>query len=399
MLNIKTATGFNDVLDGKVKTDSGAFAEIEQKMQKQPDGTLQAIWEPPDTPNPPPDGWNPDNEDDIVDFVSMCDAMADLYDPTKQPPAVLWEQLQPWAEDKANHLDTLRAQGYQVFWWSVAQHHDIPIWTSNQSILPTCVGWATTQAYKAVSLYQKMMHPLSYVDINPIALWLVAKSWHWWGGASIYHLMNQGMVVGNFPVADVGEHNALVQPPPTHWSINGGHPQGTLATQEVQDIVNAARPSAALHQFGACVLSGSQNTGTVHSAALAERIMLCCRAGLAVVIGNYHAVRSRTTDSNNMRVGIISGMWSHATTIDAYVKVNGTEYVHVTNSHGNIYGSGDRFGAPVYGFWLDMPRLIAYCAPSPTNNLLRPNAYAIYRVETPVRDWDGIVPATVKIGE
>ena len=44
MLNVKTATGFSEPLDLKVKTADGTLADVQQVKTKKSDGTWEMVW-------------------------------------------------------------------------------------------------------------------------------------------------------------------------------------------------------------------------------------------------------------------------------------------------------------------------------------------------------------------
>jgi hypothetical protein len=135
-----------------------------------------------------------------------------------------------------------------------------------------------------------------------------------------------------------------------------------------------------LHQFGACRLQGKD---------LVSKIILCLRAGLVVCIGNSVRVSGCTVDKNNMRVAALGGMWAHATLLDGYIVVNGTVYLHWTNSHGHRYKSKDRFNSPESGCWMTVETLERFCGGRYAD------AFCIYRAEAPIdTERQDFTPAT-----
>jgi hypothetical protein len=156
----------------------------------------------------------------------------------------------------------------------------------------------------------------------------------------------------------------------------------TNLTKDTISRIQSATDDARLHQFGAVRLPGKGK-------ALAEKIVLCLRAGLVVPIGNAVRVSGSKTDHNGMRVATLGGSWMHATLFDGYVVVNGTVYVHWTNSHGNRYTGSDKFGSPESGCWMTLDQLIVFC------NGKYADAFCIYRSEAPVNhDRQDFTPAT-----
>ena len=173
-----------------------------------------------------------------------------------------------------------------------------------------------------------------------------------------------GNQLGNYPVQLVGAYS-------------------TNLTNEVKRKIEAAADGAKLHQFGACRLPG---TGK----ALAIIIVLCLRAGMVVPIGNSVRVSGCKTDKNGMRCAILGGNWAHATVLDGYVVVNGTVYLHWTNSHGDRYKGADRFDSPESGCWMTLDQLIQFCSGRYAD------AFCIYRAEASTdTDRVSFAPATV----
>jgi hypothetical protein len=89
-----------------------------------------------------------------------------------------------------------------------------------------------------------------------------------------------------------------------------------------------------------------------------------------------------------MRVATLGGTWAHATLLDGYVVVNGTVYLHWTNSHGHRYKGADRFDAPESGCWMTMDTLTQFCGGRYVD------AFCIYRAEAPVAEREDFTPAT-----
>jgi len=169
---------------------------------------------------------------------------------------------------------------------------------------------------------------------------------------SMSKVLMGGNQMGNYPVANVGVYS-------------------TNLTREVRSKIESATEAAKLHQFGACRLPGSGRS-------LADKIVLCVRAGLVVPIGNSVRVSGCKTDSNGMRVATLGGNWSHATLLDGYAFVNGTVYVHWTNSHGDRYKGADKYDSPESGCWMTFDQLVAFC------NGRYSDAFCIYRSEATV---------------
>ena len=215
-------------------------------------------------------------------------------------------------------------------------------------------------------LYQMMLGAFKFTLINPLAMWVRTKNWSMKGGQSMSKVLMGGNQLGNYPVSHVGMYS-------------------TQLTKETIAKIESATDEARLHQFGACRLPGKGK-------ALADKIVLCLRAGMVVPIGNSVRVAGCKTDHNGMRVASLSGSWMHATLFDGYIVVNGTLYVHWTNSHGDRYKAADKYDSPESGCWMAFDQLIVFC------NGRYADAFCIYRSEAPVdAERISFTPATVNV--
>ena len=302
-------------------------------------------------------------EEFVPQDVAEFDAMTGKYDPAGQPAIVSWDSLESFVQEQAETLDKIRSAGWIVLWWVIAKACGIPLWSSNQGQLGSCAGWSAANGHMVTVMYQKMLGAFKFVLINPLAMWVRTKNWSMSGGQSMSKVLMGGNQFGNYPVKDVGMYT-------------------TQLTKETMSKIESATDEARLHQFGACRLPGK---GKV----LAEKIALCVRAGLAVCIGNSVRVSGCKTDKNGMRVAVLSGSWMHATLLDGYVVVNGTVYVHWTNSHGDRYKEKDLYDSPLSGCWLTLEQLVVFCSGRYSD------AFCIYRAEAPVdRERADFTPAT-----
>jgi hypothetical protein len=200
-------------------------------------------------------------------------------------------------------------------------------------------------------IYQMLLGAFLFVPINPLAMWVRTKNWSMSGGQSMSKVLLGGNQFGNYPVQSVGAYTIQL-------------------TADVRRRIEAATEVAKLNQFGACRLPGSGKS-------LADKIVLCLRAGMVVPIGNSVRVLGCRTDSRGMRVAILGGSWKHATLLDGIVVVNGTVYVHWTNSHGNLYRTSDKFDSPESGCWMTLDQLVQFCGGRYAD------AFCIYRAEAP----------------
>ena len=305
-------------------------------------------------------GYIPDEfvPEDAAEF----DALTGKYDPAAQPSIVSWDSLEPYVREQADTMDKIRSAGWIILWWVIAKYCRIPLWESNQGQLGSCAGWSAANGYMITVLYQMMLGAFRFVVINPLAMWVRTKNWSMSGGQSMSKVMLGGNQFGNYPVGLVGEYS-------------------TQLTKEQISIIERATNDAKMFQFGACRLQGKD---------LVLKIILCLRAGLVVCIGNSIRVSGSRIDENNMRVAILGGTWGHATLFDGYVVVNGTVYLHWTNSHGDRYKGTDRFDTPESGCWMTIKTLEQFCSGRYTD------AFCIYRAEAPVDETRiNFTPATL----
>jgi hypothetical protein len=311
-------------------------------------------------------GYIPDEfvPEDALEF----DALTGKYDPTAQPAIVSWESFEPHVREQAERMDKIRSAGWIVLWWVIAKHCKVPIWDSNQGQLGSCAGWSAANGHMITVLYQMMLGAFRFVLINPLAMWVRTKNWSMSGGQSMSKVMLGGNRIGNYPVQAVGEYS-------------------TRLTKELTSKIQYATDEATLHQFGAVRLLPSAVCN------LPSAIALCLRAGLVVCIGNSVRVAGCKIDKNGMRTATLAGTWAHATLLDGYVEVNGTVYLHWTNSHGNRYKEKDRFDSPESGCWMTVETLEQFCSGRYTD------AFCIYRAEAPVDETrKDFTPATFTPG-
>jgi len=301
-------------------------------------------------------GYIPDEfvPEDVLEF----DARTKKYDPSAQPAIVTWDSLESYVQEQADTLDKIRAAGWCVLWWNIAQHCRVPIWASNQGALGSCAGWSAANGYMITVLYQMLFGAFRFVAVNPLAMWVRTKNWSMQGGQSMSKVMLGGNQFGNYPIKLVGEYS-------------------TRLTREQISKIELATDEATLHQFGACRLKTADSRRQTVAEALASKIILCLRAGLVVCIGNSVRVSGCKTDGNGMRIALLGGTWSHATLFDGYMVINGTVYLHWTNSHGNRYKGSDRYDSPESSCWMSVETLEKFCGGRYVD------AFCIYRAEAP----------------
>jgi len=303
-------------------------------------------------------------EEDVPEDVAEFNAMRGKYDPSGQPAIVSWDSFEHFVQEQAAAMDRIRSAGWIVLWWVIARYLKIPLWDSNQGQLGSCAGWSAANGHMTTVLYQMMLGAFRFVLINPLAMWVRTKNWSMSGGQSMSKVMLGGNQLGNYPVRLVGAYS-------------------TRLTKELTSKIQHATDEAMLHQFGACRLPGIR-------ANLVAKIILCLRAGLVVCIGNSVRVSGCYTDRNGMRVATLGGSWMHATLFDGSIVVNGTVYVHWTNSHGNRYKGADKYDSPESGCWMTLETLERFCGGRYAD------AFCIYRSEAPTdTERVSFAPATV----
>jgi hypothetical protein len=264
-------------------------------------------------------GYIPDEfvPEDVAEF----DAMTGKYEQSGQPGIVSWDSFEAHVREQADTMDKIRSAGWIVLWWFIAKFQKIPIWDSNQGQLGSCAGWSAANGHMITVLYQMLLGSFRFVLINPLAMWVRTKNWSMSGGQSMSKVMMGGNSFGNYPVEQIGNYS-------------------TRLTAELKQRIESTANVATHHQFGACRLSQTAGGSSAMKsrqqtvAELVAKIVLCLRAGMVVCIGNSVRVSGCKTDKNGMRVATLGGTWSHATLFDGYIVVNGTVYLHWTNSHG-----------------------------------------------------------------
>ena len=313
-------------------------------------------------------GYIPDEF--VPEDVSEFDALTQKYNPSGSPAIVAWDVLEPFVQEQAETMDKIRSAGWVVLWWVIARFCRVPIWDSNQGQLGSCAGWSAANGYMITVLYQMMLGAFRFIPVNPLAMWVRTKNWNMSGGQTMSKVMTGGNRFGNYPVQLVGEY-------------------GTRLTKDLINKIEAATDDATLYQFGACRLIRRQTANGRRQQNFVQNIILCLQAGMVVCIGNSVRVSGSFIDGNDMRCAILGGTWGHATLLDGYVVVNGTVYLHWTNSHGNRYRGPDRFGSPESGCWMTIETLKQFCGGRYCD------AFCIYRAEAPADETrPSMTPAT-----
>jgi len=192
----------------------------------------------------------------------------------------------------------------------------------SQGALPSCMGHSDAFGHHSATLHQIARGaPLIYAPFNPIVTWAITKGGSIRGGQSVAEMARGANIIGHFPEKLVGTNNQRVPSYREHLD------------------------TAKMYQSAIMFLNA-------RGRELADEIIQCCAAGLAVAIGNSTAVSGSTTDSNGIKIAVLRGLWAHATHFAGYRIVRGTEYVGWINSHGARYRSSDE-GEPADMCWMN----------------------------------------------
>ena len=234
-----------------------------------------------------------------------------------------------WRAWQIGEMDALRDNGYCTLPWEVLKAIGVDTLYYSQRSRPCCMGFADTFAWHSTVLTEiGRGSPLVYVPHNGIYTWAMTKGGSLNGGQTVSEMCEGANRIGHFPVELVGEYNL---------SYN--------AAKAKVELSEATKYQSAVMFLN---FKGEQ---------LADEIIKTCRAGLSVPFGNSNAVSNLTTDSNGIKVAVISGSWAHATHFTGYRVVNGTEYIGWVNSHGPIYGSSNE-GEPADMCWMPRSQVI-----------------------------------------
>ena len=192
----------------------------------------------------------------------------------------------------------------------------------SQGGIGSCMGHADSFAHHSTTLQLIARGaPLVYTPFNPVVTWSITKGGSIRGGQTVSEMAAGANTIGHFPEFLVGTNNQSVP----------SYKEHTSAAKDYQSAIMFLN------------FRGSE---------LADEIIKCCAAGLAVAIGNSTAVSGCTSDRNGIKIAVLRGSWAHATHFTAYREVNGTEYIGWVNSHGERYKASDE-GEPADMCWMN----------------------------------------------
>jgi len=259
-----------------------------------------------------PDGCLPEDfhsRETVELLESSAVSFSTLYTAGDMP-VLKWDSaFEQFLDRRGNVLEDMLLDGCALFPWRVAS--DAANLYFSQGNTPSCMGHADDFAYRSSLLMSiGLGAPLNWTVTDPYQTWLLSKNGNTRGGQSVG-------VMANF-------------------ANKYGH------------VIKGKKTASTQHQSALVFLSGS-------GADLAEKIRRCNRAGLGVALGNSTAVNGSMVDRNNVQIATLGGKWAHATSFNAWLKVNGQEYVFWTNSHGKRYNKGT-LGEPADGAWMRVDR-------------------------------------------
>jgi hypothetical protein len=239
------------------------------------------------------------------------------------PPEITWDTFVPELKKRKEHFDTLRDNGWCLWWWEIARAHGLPMDTVlqyNQLSYPSCAGFSAAAAYSRKVIYQMLTAPVIWEEINPLPTWAITKNYSTSGGASMAQVKLGTAKYGNYAVNDPGI--------------------GTYPCKVSKEAFTAAAPFAQKRQ-----LCSSRMPNDV------DALQLCLDACEVIAIGNGTACRTSRLDSKiGINLGVIGGNWAHATDYDSIRYIRKEPYFHFSNSWGNYYrGSNER--DPAIGCW------------------------------------------------
>lgn len=190
----------------------------------------------------------------------------------------------------------------------------------NQGSIPSCSMHGAMHSAQASMLTDIAFGaPRRYDALNPIYPFYIARGENLAGGLDLAETADQLNRFGAYPVSEVGEDNTHA---PRDW-----------------------------RRFTDCALQ-RQAAVIYIEGDLVEKIFRACRAGFHVTFGSGVYYNSARTDENGVKILHSVGYGGHAQSLGSWRKVRGTEYVFLTNSWGDAYGSSDE-GEPASGGWLD----------------------------------------------
>ena len=194
----------------------------------------------------------------------------------------------------------------------------------NQGSIPSCSMHGAMHSAQASMLTDIALGaPRRYDALNPIYPFYLARGGNLAGGLDLAETADQLNKGGAYAASLVGENNTSA---PRDW--------------------RAYRDSAAQRQAAIIYLEGD----------LVEKIFRAARAGFHVTFGSGLYYGHAQEDENGVKVLYSAAHGGHAQSLGSWRRVNGKEYIFLTNSWGDAYGSSDE-GEPAAGGWIDKDAL------------------------------------------
>jgi hypothetical protein len=239
------------------------------------------------------------------------------------PPDVTWETFVPELKKRKEHFDTLRDKGWCLWWWEIAKAHGLPmdkVLQFDQGRVGSCAGMSAAATYMRKVIYQLLTAPITWEQINPLAMWAITKNYSTSGGQSMLAVKLGAAKYGNYAVSDpgIGEYPCRVD----------------------RNTFEAAAPLAQRRQLCSSVMPNN-----------VDALQLCLDACEVVSMGNSLACRTcRLDPQSGIKLGVLGNSWSHATNYDAIRYYKNEPYFHFSNSYGNYY-RGSKENCPSLGCW------------------------------------------------
>ena len=203
-------------------------------------------------------------------------------------------------------------------------------YTLNQSSIGTCAGAAFRNGGCHSSLVNAKLTDSVPTEFGCDIVYALARGngrLAWGSGCNGTPLVKYGTEIGNYWASDIGPYNT----------------RGSGVTQA--NMNNPAFKARALQLQSICCFLPEVSFDLFYKA---------CAAGMSIWIGSPSFPSGATKNSDGISVASTWTNGAHATIFDFAVEVDGKQYIHWDNSHGNRYigGNGNRFESPPTGTWI-----------------------------------------------
>ncbi len=247
-----------------------------------------------------------------------------------QPGTFAWDSAFEEILDRRTRLaDRYRDAGISLYPWDILKRLPAKRKLSerfywNQGSIPSCSMHGAMHSAQASMLVDIAFGaPRRYDALNPIYPFYIARGGNLGGGLDLAETADQLNRGGAYAASEVGEDNTST---PRDWRMY--------------------RAGAAQRQASIVYLEGD----------LVEKIFRACRAAFHVTFGSGLYYNEAREDKNGVKVLYSAGHGGHAQSLGSWRTVNGKEYIFLTNSWGDAYGSSAE-GEPAAGGWLDKDAL------------------------------------------